>query len=167
MKKAVILGTNHDIQEGEYLQDGFKSYLSCLIQQYGIKAVAEEIRDDLEFIVAKNVCEELVIKHKIIDPNPDEYESLGITHLHQIKYEITTKYEIHDLDDHPEALTEFSHRKREEHHSIRENEWLKRILELNTWPILVIVGSAHFSHFSSLLLQNDICVTESESNWTG
>ncbi len=170
MKKAVILGTNHDIQEGKDLKEGFKSYLSKLIQQNGIKAVAEEIRDDLDFIVAKEVCEELSITHKIIDPNPAEYGNLGITPVGHIEYDIMNKYEIsvlYAVDTPHEALDEFEIRKRKEHHSIREEEWLKRILALNTWPVLVICGSAHFKHFSSLLSENDISVTESESNWAG
>jgi hypothetical protein len=172
MKKAVIVGTTHDIQEGNSQQGDFESYLIELVQKYGVEAIAEEIGEDADFVVAKIVCQQLYIAYKIIDPNPKEYDELGIKPLHHIEGEIMFK---HDLGAPPkadngkpsDALNEFESRKREEHHSIREKEWLKRTLSLDIWPVLVICGSAHVEHFSRLLSNNGIGATIAVSNWSG
>lgn len=172
MKIAVIMGTNHNIQEGKEHQESFQSYLTELVQKYGIEAIAEEIGDRCELIVAKNVCENLCITHKIIDPNPAKYKELGITPIHHIMNAIMWKYNLKRFSFDgsgmpPEALDEFNLRLRKEHSSIREKVWLEEILALDTWPVLVVCGANHFEYFSSLLLENGISVNEDVSNWSG
>lgn len=170
MKVATVIGTNHGIQRGEYLKEEFKSYLIDLCEKNGIKTVAEEINDNADFVVAKCVCHDIGIDHKIVDPNPAEYVELGIRKHHVIKCEIMNLYELksgHSIDDgtHPEALSEFKLRIRDQHNHPREVEWLKRIQEHNKWPVLVICGSDHFESFCNLLSGNDISVIFGESNW--
>ncbi len=170
MKVAVVVGTTHDIQRGENLKDDFKPYLIDLCKKYDIETIAEEIRDDANFVVAEDVCQDLGIYHKIIDPNPTEYDDLGVKEYHIIEREVMSR---HYLDFKPskdngtpsDALSEFESRIRDEHCRPREAEWLKRIQEHDNWPILVICGSKHFESFCSLLSDNDIGVTTCESNW--
>lgn len=172
MKQAIIIGTNHYIQEGRGFETEYKAYITEIVRNHKIKAIGEEIRDDRDFSVAKNVCEDLGIAHKIIDPNPEKYEELGITPIHEIEYFIMTKY---DLDKSPlyreltppEAIVELQSIMREKHSSIREHEWLRRLLTLDTWPVLVICGSDHFEYFSRLLSENNISVIKNASNWSG
>jgi hypothetical protein len=49
----------------------------------------------------------------------------------------------------------------------REAEWLRRIEQLNIWPVLVICGSDHFDHFCELLTTSGIEVISDEKNWGG
>jgi len=170
MKIAVVVGTSHYIQIGKNQKDDFKSYLIDLCQQHNIKTIAEEINDDASFVVAKDVCHCLGIDHKIIDPNPTEYNELGVTHYHTIEYEVMNKYYLNskpstENDTPPEALSEFQSRIRNEHCRPREIEWLKRIQDYGHWPVLVICGSDHFEPFCALLSDNDITLTTGESRW--
>jgi hypothetical protein len=170
MKLVFVVGTNHGIQKGESRKDDFKSYITDLCIANNIIVIAEEINDDAEYVVAKDVCKQLDISHKIIDPNPRDYSSLGVTDYHRIEYEIMSKYDLElrpsiDNGSPHEALDEFESRKRFEHCHPREVEWLRRIQENDTWPALVICGADHFEPFCELLSQNDINTTPVESNW--
>lgn len=172
MKVATVIGTNHGIQRGENLKDDFKSYLIDLCEKSDIKAIAEEINDNADFVVAKYVCQDLGIDHKIIDPNPADYVELGIKKINVIEYEIMNIYDLEskpstDNGTHSDALSEYESRIRNEHNHPREVEWLKRIQEHDKWPVLVICGSNHFDSFCSLLSGNGISVTFDESNWGG
>lgn len=168
MKSVVLIGTNHEIQRGTKLKKYFEEYILCLVKKHDINGVAEEINEDAEFIVAKKVCENLSIIHKIIEPHPSEYDELGIEHIHKIDYYFSNL----DLVSLPPNKTNSSSQVSEEYeyrvqetYRRRENEWLKRILNLNVWPVLIICGSSHFKPFSELLLQNDIKITFGEPSW--
>ncbi|GAB3000728.1 hypothetical protein [Psychrosphaera aestuarii] len=169
MKEVVILGTTHEIQEGNRLSVEFKAYINKLVKIYNISSIAEEIEDSNVHIAA-TVCAELGLSHEIIDPNPKYYKRLGIKPIADIEYEVM---QLHFLNVSPlnrdkvspEVLLDFDSRMREEHSSKREKEWLKNILALNTWPLLVIVGANHFTYFSDLLLENKIKVHKAAPNW--
>ena len=94
MKVATVIGTNHGIQRGEYLKEEFKSYLTDLCEKNDIRAIAEEINDDADFVVAKCVCQDLGIDHKIVDPNPTEYVELGVKKIDVIDSEIMRLYDL-------------------------------------------------------------------------
>jgi hypothetical protein len=48
----------------------------------------------------------------------------------------------------------------------RESEWLRRIYELDTWPILIICGANHCQPFFKLLSNEGInTVIEGEGAW--
>jgi len=169
MKEAVILGTTHGIQEGNKLSAEFKAHIIKLVKIYNISAIAEEIEDSNVHIAA-TVCAELGLYHEVIDPNPKYYKQLGIKPISDIEYEVM---QFHYLAVSPlkrdkmppDVLNDFDSRMREEHSSKREKEWLKKILALNTWPLLVIVGANHFTYFSDLLSENKIKVHKAAPNW--
>ena len=171
MKEAVILGTTHGIQEGNQLSAEFKAHIIKLVKIYNISAIAEEIEDS-NLHIAAAVCAELGLSHEVIDPNPEDYKNLGIKPIHVIEYEVM---QLHYLDVSPlkrdkmssKVLNDFDSRMREEHSSKREKEWLKKILVLNTWPLMVIVGADHFTYFSDLLSENKIKVHKADPNWPG
>lgn len=170
MKKIFVVGTTHDIQYGEKNKCAFYSYIKELCIAEGINVIAEEINDDAAYVVAKNICNDLSISHKIIDPNPGEYGSLGIKEYHKIVYEIMQEYGLKEPPSVKAStpdmiLKKLSERIRLEHHHPRELEWLRRIEENNCWPTLVICGSAHFDSICDLFLEKGIKVVPKESNW--
>lgn len=170
MNKVVVLGTNHNIQQGKVNKDSFHSYIKELCVSEDIKVIAEEINDNATVAVAKNVCDELSIDHIIIDPNPLDYDSLGVTPYHKIEYQVMTKYdlEIPPSFENPtpdEASLEFNKRIANEHNHPREMEWWRRIESNNCWPVLVICGSAHFCSFCNLLSENGVEVIRNSKNW--
>ncbi len=162
MKTVVLLGTRHTIQRGNIQEDSFKFHIKQLCTEHNIKAIAEEI-DDFDTYIVQAVSEEIGIPHKIIEPTPDEKKNLEIEEVHIIEDILMTKYSIKDWDEQyeenrpPEAFKEY--RKRlEKTYRQRENEWLKRIKKLNTWPLLVICGNDHSQPFYELLILSDIDV---------
>jgi len=163
MKSVVLLGTMHSIQKGEMQEDGFKSYIKRLCNKYNIKAIAEEINNDAIYI-AQTASEELKIKYKIIEPTPEEKVKLNIEKEHHIMNELINRYEIEDWDKEYKnsdlsnnALEEYDERVKVTYRQ-RENEWLKRINVLDSWPLLVICGDDHSQPFSELLVSSGMNV---------
>ncbi len=162
MKKAYIVGTKHDLQQGKIMPDEFATYLQGKCREHGIALIAEEINGDATRIVAKEVSNSLGIRHLIIDPKPSEYDRLSVTEIHVIEYEVMQHYDLKvsplsSASNTPsEAVHEFESRMRHEHCDPRELEWLRRIKECDTWPVLVICGSFHYDSFCKLMSEHDI-----------
>jgi hypothetical protein len=161
MKKAVLLGTGHNIQRGDDRKDCFQAHIRHLCMGYKVKAIAEEI-DDRTTSIAQQIACELDIAYKIIEPNEKETESLGIELWHKIFFQIMNKYEIepyskepYDQNMPPLAYKEYSTRM-EKTYRDREAEWLRRIEMLDTWPVLIICGASHYQPFCKLLVSRGI-----------
>lgn len=163
MKKVILLATNHKIQEGERLTDEYLKLIKDLIEKYDIKSIYEEIKDDVKYITEK-FCKENSIPHKIIEPNKVEKEILNIEEAHKLAYRIQNIYDLPSpepdtfegeaKDDYQNQLSEIDRE--------REKEWLKRIVELDTYPSLVIFGADHLAEFSKLLEKNEIEIVHQE-----
>lgn len=169
MKKAVLLGTSHPIQRGVSKKDSFQKYIEQLCSTHCINAVAEEI--DIKSTVASGVSDKIDITHIIIEPTPEESKKLGIEEVHRIVYELMNKYEIENWPIEPSTYNlpllvyeEYTSRIQATYRQ-RESEWLRRIEELNTWPILIICGANHFQPFFKLLSSSGIDVTKEENKW--
>jgi thymidylate synthase len=163
MKNVVLLGTNHSIQRGKIQKNSFKSYIKHLCTEHNIKAIAEEI-DNKDTYIAQTISKELKIKYKIIEPTLDEKQVLEIKEEDNIIYELINMYNIKNWDEQyknndlpPKALEEYGKRL-EKTYRQREDEWLKRIDKLDTWPLLVICGDAHSQPFCKLLNSSNIDV---------
>lgn len=170
MKKVVLLGTNHKIQRGNDQKDKFQSYLERLVSIYDISVIGEEINDDNHvFSVAKSVSESLCIAYIIIEPKPSELGGLKIEQVHEIMYEFMMMY---DLESESPSMENLSPKVYKEYTSriqgtyrAREAEWLNRLQELNTWPVLVICGADHYQPFCDLLSSKGIHVVKENSYW--
>lgn len=170
MKKAVLLGTSHTIQRGDDQKDSFQSHIEHLCKTHKVEAIAEEI-DDKTISIANTTANEFDITHKIIEPNEEETKSLNIELEHEIFYQLMTKYEIdpypkrpYDKNMAPDVYEEYKTRL-EKTYREREAEWLKRINELDTWPVLIICGAYHYQPFYDLLVSKGIHVIKEESKW--
>lgn len=164
MKKVILIGTSHTIQRGDGQKNSFYSYVEQLCRTHKVKAIAEEI--DIEQSVAKNVSSSLGIRHKIIEPTPNELEGLGIEQVHKIEYQLMSLYDIDEWPENPEAEVnrELASRIQDTYRK-RELEWLKRINELDIWPVLIICGASHYEPFYKLLVSSGIDVVKEESKW--
>lgn len=169
MNKAVVVGTKHSIQRGERYSNEFKSYLFYLIEKHNIDAIAEEI-DDNAIYIAQQMCNDLKIIHKVIEPNSSTYTQLGIEHVHEIIYDFMNEYDLEEApneDNCSKNVLEDYNKRVQKTYRQREIVWLKRIINLDTWPLLVICGADHFEHFCNLLAANSICVNKESTNWNG
>ena len=173
MRKVILIGTKHSIQRDDISENEFELTIKELIKKFEIKAIGEEI-DDKCVSVANKIATEEKISYKVIEPTPSEKENLKIEELHFIDYRIKEKYE--ELEDFPSNLInsgkEFDFKIRKEYISLiedtyrqREQEWKKRIEQLNIYPILVICGSCHFKEFSKLLKESAFEVIEENERY--
>lgn len=168
MKRAVLLGTSHNIQRGNHQKDNFHSYIERVCKVNEIQAIAEEI--DTINSIASDVSSKLEIKYKIIEPTPNELDGLGIEQIHRIKYQLMSLYEIDNWPTEPsidlpiEVYKEWNDRVQLTYRQ-REAVWLKRIRDLNTWPVLIICGADHFRPFYELLISSDIVVIGECEKW--
>ena len=163
MKKAILLGTSHPIQRGKLKKDSFYSHLHELCKTYNIKAIAEEIDDECTYI-AEDVSTRLNIKYQIIEPNEEERIELGIEDRAIIDYEFEFKYKV-DIDKLPPKVHEEHDKRTQDVYRKRESEWLKRVLKLDTWPVLIICGADHYQPFFELLSKEGIETVKESSKW--
>lgn len=172
MNKAVLLGTSHPVQKGNNQKCNFMSHIEQLCSTYHVRAIAEEIDNNTSSIAA-DVSSNLGIAYKIIEPTPIELQELGIEEIHCIEYELMSRYELKIWPDNPNVENLVSDVYKEYHERLqatyrqRESEWLKRINEINTWPVLIICGADHYDPFCELLISSDIDVEKAEKKWVG
>jgi len=168
MKKAILLGTDHPTQLGTNQKEGFSFYLEQLCKTHGIKAIAEEI--DVPSIAA-GVSAKLDIKYIIIEPNEDERIELGIEDRADIDAEFRRVNKVKDYSEEL-SLNNLSAQEYEKYdertqnvYRQRELEWLRRIKNIGTWPVLIICGANHCQPFFDLLSKEGINTVKESSEW--
>ena len=170
MKQAILIGTSHNIQRGELHTNEFKIYLEELCGKHNISAIAEEI-DNRCVSIASKIASERDMHYKIIEPTPEEAKQLGIEQVHLIEYEFMNRYDIPNWSNEPSITTlgqkiyELFDNRVQTTYRQWESEWLKRINNLNCWPVLIICGATHFEPFANLLIENDIDTQKECSGW--
>ncbi len=168
IQKVILIGTSHSIQEGREKKDAFTAYLKSLCNLHGIQLIAEETKEPPE-TVGFEIANELSIGHKVIEPNLETYESLGIKEIHKIQYEILIKSGLNpypEIENLPTVLfEEYESKMRIEHMEPREKVWLGKIQSSKISPVLVTCGANHFDSFAGLLSQNKIEVIKEDKKW--
>lgn len=169
VRKAYIVGTNHEFRRGEQRKREFSSFLQKVCIQFDIQLIAEEINDDAKLIIARDIAINQGIEHLIIELRPSQYEKHGIKPIQEIEYEVMQVFELDSLAD-PMGISdtagrELDQRIFEQHNSPREKVWLSRIETANLWPVLIICGANHTASFSNLLSHNDILTKVIEQYW--
>ena len=174
-RKVYILGTSHVYQRNDdscsaCSIDAFKMYIKKVCDEYGIKAIGEEMsRSALEdYDRTKSIPEifahEHGLKHKHCDPDREEQERLGIK---RSGFYTQTKKFPEILQ--PEKIKNLTQEEADElewkEDLKREPSWLCNILELNLWPLLFICGPKHVESFRKLLIAASFNVKIVNSNW--
>ena len=158
MSQVILIGTTHSIQK-DLNRDDFLGFINETITKHKVVSIGEEINPVTT--LASNAAKDFKIEYKIIEPNEQEREFLGVKNLAKIENEIIWKFGGLNSS---EAIKECEKRKQ---HSfrLRENEWLKRIRLNQKTPILIICGSSHVEPFSKLLEKNNFDVTVESKCW--
>ena len=100
------------------------------------------------------VAKSLSIKHRLVDPDSEQRESLGIIDEEVIGLNITGKKSDEEISKSKSAAR-----------TARECYWLREIVDLNSWPTLMICGANHVQSFSEILHQQNISVKIAERDW--
>lgn len=157
LNQIILVGTSHSIQRDKSRSD-FSDYIKGLIEKYNIGAIAEEIDDQS---VVADLSTKLGVFYRNIEPTPEERKALGISSLNEIDCSIFMEF---DDPNSQSAQTESKVRK-EKVYARRESEWLARVKNINSFPILVICGANHFQSFGDLLKKNGFQVMDECKLW--
>ena len=171
MQTVVLVGTAHKFQlpVNGAQADGiaqFRIMILDLCRQQDLAAIAEEMNphalqeNSVTESVAQQVSALLGRRHQFSDPSPEERYKLGIRQDNDIRAE-------HFFDEWTQVQIEADvlARGRVPSDRIREQFWLRRIQELDAWPLLFICGSDHFTSFAALLRADSIDVVEAHLDW--
>lgn len=152
MTNLYIVGVHHKYQFGPC--HAFKENLlsahvalavflkNCCVQLC-IKTLAEEINSDardkwgIKQTVPKRVAENLCIEHAECDPNEDERKQIGILNEGFVKMKGLINEQFEE--------TVQANIRRE--YDKREDEWIRRLSQLNHFPVLFVCGSEHSKSF--------------------
>jgi hypothetical protein len=159
----VLVGTDHSFQRAGSTPAGeqFFTTIRNLCVTHGVRAIAEEMNfsalseHGVMESIGQQVSVELGLKHEFADPSREERAVLGISQENDIRAQGW-------LNRWPEKRIDAAI---SESDRIREREWLRRIEELNRWPLLFICGSDHFIPFARLLRENGMNVFEAFQDW--
>ena len=171
MQTVVLVGTSHKFQRpvnGPHA-DGiaqFRILIRDLCLQHDLAAIAEEMNLhalqewNVTQSVAQQVCNLLGLRHQFSDPSPEERYKLGIRQDNDIRAE-------HVFDEWTQEQIEADVLARGSVPSdrIREQFWLRKIRELDEWPLLFICGANHFTAFAALLRASHIEIVEVHPDW--
>lgn len=147
-----VVGTHHKHQFGpcnvfesdDQACDAFAAYLKDQCLDFGIKTLAEEMCADARLkwgisqTVPESVALDLKIHHADCDPGEEERRLLGILNEGVVKMNRL----LHEQSE--ETVQENIRREYDK----REYEWIHRISQLPSCPVLLVCG---YEHSSSLL----------------
>lgn len=166
MRAVVLVGTSHKFM---YFRGGaedvvlkeFIDYLKDLCKAHSIQAIGEEASLEevhnrkTEKSIAKSLADEIAIRHGYCDMNNAERAINGVIHMNTIKAQ---GWLSNSSEEQIAAEVRASH-------AIREREWLKRIIELDIWPVLFVCGAEHVPHIKKLILDNRIKAAIACNDW--
>lgn len=159
-KTVLVVGTRYDYQRpGNQSSEEFYVLIAAICQEQDIKVIAEEMSRDGLFGAKQSVCKQVAdsfcITHRYCDPSIEEQKRLGIVHPGKTDLSsfsaVRNPHEVNPEVRHADA--------------IRERCWLEHILELDSWPVLLVCGVHHTEPFRALLQANNIVVHVLCSNW--
>ena len=171
MQTVVLVGTAHKFQlpvNGPHA-DGiaqFRIMILDLCRQQDLAAIAEEMNshalqeNGVTESVAQQLCASLGRRHQFSDPSPEERYKLGIRQDNDIRAE-----HLFDEWTQEQVDADVLARGCVPSDKIREQFWLRRIQELDAWPLLFICGANHFTSFAALLRAASIGVVEAHPDW--
>ena len=162
MRHVMLIGTSHKYQlRGTPAADAFRTFIEQVCATKPFRAIAEDM--SLEGLTnrqaSRSVCEEIAIElglcHRYCDPDNQQRSTLGIRQKNIIKIEgwLSGRSEENIRQ---EISTS---------HSIREQCWLDKLLDLERWPVLFVCGACHIESFGRLAEANGLSVDVAAVDW--
>ncbi|CAN7279504.1 hypothetical protein LJR038_003257 [Acidovorax sp. LjRoot38] len=163
-KSVLLLGTTHSVQMGSRQAtaediEAFRAGVLKLCEAHGIQAIGEEMSLDAlkhwscSETIAKGISSDRGLPHRYCDPEHEERKILGAIHeeLHP---------GVREFWDMPPLTPEQAEAIERTAFDRREEEWIRRILDLNVWPLLYICGSNHVTSFTEKLAREGMAVQD-------
>ena len=165
-QKIFIFGTSHEYQRPDselpkHQIMMFDIELRKLCSKYAIRALSEEnsleaqgekgLQHSLPYSIAKS----LKIAHQYCDPDWAKRNKLGIRQKGQI-LAFHSPHNINEDDLNNELAMS---------HQLRERYWLKKIVQQNLWPTLLVCGASHVTSVASQAFGLGLKVQILEEDW--
>lgn len=165
-----VVGTHHKHQFGpcnvferdDQVCDAFAAYLKDQCLDFGIKTLAEEMCADarLKWAISQTVPEsvalDLKIEHADCDLGEEERSLLGILNEGVVKM----NGRLHEQSE--ETVQENIRREYDK----REYEWIHRISQLSSCPVLFVCGCKHSSSLLEKATQRGLSTYLIVEEWT-
>jgi hypothetical protein len=157
---VIVVGTSHTIQIAD---TALGSFLEGLCREFNAQAVAEEMNEEAlaekgcAASVPMQVAGALQMPHRFCDPNREERSKLAILQENEIRVRAW-------LANTPLSDSEVAARVKESY-AKRERFWLKKLRDLNLWPVLFICGADHVTSFCHLLKQEGFVAHLAAEDW--
>ena len=166
MRKVVLLGTSHPLQCGTQQttpHDALDRLLRELCAAHGIQVIAEEMEPEglkrygVTETVGARVCQAIGIESAYCDA--------GSAERIEIKKQLPPLPPIDPALPFGEMLAQQLDAEFEQLGDAREDFWIEKILQLNSWPLLFICGASHFNALRVKLARHGICVVDGPADW--
>ena len=162
MRDVILIGTSHSYQlPRNQAADTFRLFVEQIYATKTFRAIAEEM--SLEEVanrhatqsVGAEVAVKLGVCHLYCDPDTQQRGALGVRHKSLIKTD-GWLYDWSQEKIQQEIRTS---------HSIREQWWLERLLDLERWPVLFVCGTCHVEAFRNLAEAHGLSVDVVAFDW--
>jgi hypothetical protein len=164
----LIVGTDHNFQTGgsEFTLEQHSAFIEFIkdkVVLHNAVAICEE--ENLQALAAKSLTQsvleplalQLGLSHGYCDPNLDQRAAIGIWQENAIR--IQAWQQGRHIGDDEVA------RKLNESNELRENYWIQKLLELDTWPVLFVCGATHVASFVNLAAQAGLYPKVLANDW--
>lgn len=147
MKRIVIIGVSHSYQVGppactEAEGAIFSRKLVDLLDAYGIEVLGEEFHED--FLQGK----EETLCHAASNFTGADHLYLEFSKAGRQARKILTPQDVEIMSLSGQIKREESHWELCRSMNLRELHWLSQVLERNSWPVLLVIGSNHVQSFA-------------------
>lgn len=168
--RLFIVGTHHKHQFShctafapeEQACEAFAEYLKRQCHALGVKTLAEEMSSDarqkwqIKKTVPESVASELSINHADCDPTDHERAALGIQNEGRVKMN-GLMYEQSEETVQKNIRAEYDK---------REQEWIRRLDQVQHEPVLFVCGADHSRSFAEKTGQRGWQAVVLEEEWT-
>lgn len=157
-----VVGTSHAYQlPSNSAAPAFEAFIKSLFLSSDFAAIGEEMSIEAlsehgaAISICKRIADERGVRHLYCDPDRQTRHRLDIRQENGIRA-------VAQL----EGVSEQEIRKRiQASHGRREQYWLDRVLELDSWPVLFICGADHVDSFASKAREHGISAEVLRPDW--
>jgi hypothetical protein len=168
MRQIVLIGTSHPSQKPKSADSAsFGPFVENICSQYCIAAIGEEMNEDAlaENGEAQSVCHQIALSrgfaHRYCDPDRMQRAAMGILQENDVKLK-AWKEQWPERGRKREARIKRELRASD---AARERYWLERLIELDTWPALLVCGANHVRYFCDLAEKQGFEVRVAADDW--
>lgn len=167
MNHVVLIGTSHQFQRGhpscsQEEEQQFVDFIQAVCLKYRVAAVGEEmsaqlmIKEPRSETTCATVASRLGLQHTYCEPLPQERAALGIQDKQSLQAE-ALRQQWPDAKLNAEIRHSFE---------LRESYWLRKLEEMDLWPVVFVCGADHVDSFQAKLNEAGHSIFVAYKDWS-